>query len=136
MLVIPDGVKRRSGTQLSTPVCAERWIPALASLGRDDSDLLSSSRGHLNLFGGGAGRNTRLFARNHDSDELAALDRSGVDADRDGERHVVGVGSDRALLRFQHGLVLIEGADDSRADSIVERAVVAPELAHDPPEIM
>src|SRR5438067_325825 len=28
----------RSGTQLSTHACIGRWVPALASLGRDDTD--------------------------------------------------------------------------------------------------
>src|SRR5437762_12934019 len=34
--VIPDGPQGRSGTQLSMHACADRWVPALASLGRDD----------------------------------------------------------------------------------------------------
>jgi hypothetical protein len=34
--VIPDGAKRRSGTQLSAHAFVGGWVPALAALGRDD----------------------------------------------------------------------------------------------------
>jgi len=36
LTVIPDGAQRRAGIHLSTSECAERWVPALAALGRDD----------------------------------------------------------------------------------------------------
>src|SRR5204863_3287769 len=35
-IVIPDGPKGRSGIQLATHARMARWVPALASLGRDD----------------------------------------------------------------------------------------------------
>src|SRR5262245_17828544 len=81
---------------------------------------------------------TRRALPTHDScgNELAALDWSHIDADRDWKYHAVGVRSDRALLGFENGLVLVKGAHDALADHLVERAVIQAELAHDAPEIM
>src|SRR5947209_18964859 len=43
---------RRSGIHLSTHACAESWIPALTSLGRDDSTRISRrTERHMNVAG-------------------------------------------------------------------------------------
>src|SRR5262249_31199513 len=78
----------------------------------------------------------RRLARQHGGHELAALDRAGVDANGDREGDAIRVGTERALLRLQDRLVLIEGAHDAFADDVVERAVVEADLAHDAPEVM
>src|SRR5207248_4245346 len=83
-----------------------------------------------------AGRPGGRFARHHAGEELAALDRAGVDPDRDRERDAVGVGSERTLLCLQHHLVLVEGAHDAITDDLVERAVIHVELTRDAPEVV
>src|SRR4051812_25068046 len=49
---------------------------------------------------------------------------------------MIRIGPDVALLRLQHGLVLIEGTADAFADVVGELLVVEFELANDRPKIM
>src|SRR5262249_15910727 len=76
------------------------------------------------------------FTRDHRQDELAALDRTSIDGDRDRGRDVIRIGTEGTLLRLEHRLVLTECADEPLEDVVRERLVVRAELADDAPEVM